>query len=214
MTIREALEDLMAGRGVDPAAVLDGYGFGDLPTDSLATALGHFADTAPIEVADALAPIVTRLSEVPFAEGDLPFSAEVDGLLGDGSGLLDALADLELPGLAEGSVDPSDFDVDGLTDVTDAADAVGLDADGGSLMGGLAQDIGARFGLGDESPVEEAEQAFDELTDADLDDVREQAEPYIDQVAEAAPEVGGLLDDLVEQLDLPDEVDPGDLDFD
>jgi len=74
MTIRDALHQMLAGLGseTDPAQVLADNGYPDIPPESFAQVLGHFSDTAPIELADSLAPITTRVSNVPFEADELP----------------------------------------------------------------------------------------------------------------------------------------------
>ena len=209
MTIRAALEDLMAGRGqgLDPAAVLEGYGFDDLSPDALSTALGHFAESSPLDIADALAPIVSRLSDVPFAEGDLAPSAEAEAILGDGGGILDLLADLEIPGSDDLNPDPTDFDA--VEDFTDTLDAV---ATGDGSLDDVADELGAGFGLGDDDLEALADQLdLSEVDDVEVgvDDLPELDEPVFDEST-----ASNLLGQLAEQVDLPEDLDPDDLDFD
>lgn len=58
-----------AGAPADLAAVLAANGFPDLPQDLLAEAVVSFADTAPAEIAEQLAPFV--MAHGPIAGGDL-----------------------------------------------------------------------------------------------------------------------------------------------
>ncbi|MEM9892410.1 MAG: hypothetical protein AAF962_16220 [Actinomycetota bacterium] len=202
MTIREALRDLMEGRGeLDPAAVLESYGLGDLPPDALETALGHFAERAPLDMADALSPIVTRLSEVPFGEGDLPSAPDVEAMLADSDGVFELLADVA-GGVTD--ADPGDLDFDGLADVADADD--------------LAESLADTFGTGEFAvSTDEAETTADDA-DADYDFDTPAAESTgidgIDDLDDVAEIGGGLLDDLSEVVDGGDDFDPDDLDFD
>lgn len=81
VTIRDAITGLLASsdKASDPTEALAEVGFSEISPDLFGTALGSFADTASLPVAEALAPIVTRVSAVPFEEGDLPeteFSAQ------------------------------------------------------------------------------------------------------------------------------------------
>jgi hypothetical protein len=71
-------------------AVLDEAGHLELDPDLYGEALVHYADTAPIEIADLLAPIVTDASVVPF-------DRELDPV-----GLSSARADAD--------IDPEEFD--------------------------------------------------------------------------------------------------------
>lgn len=77
VSLRSAIRDLLIGG--DPTAL------GNVPADEVAQALTNYADTASLAEADALAPIVTRASHVPFDE-------EIDGDLG--SPLVDVHAEL------------------------------------------------------------------------------------------------------------------------
>ncbi len=79
MTLRETISSLLAnsGEGSDPAAALAEAGFGDVDAGEFGTALVHFSDTASMPEADALAPIATRSSTIPFEESDLP-EADLD----------------------------------------------------------------------------------------------------------------------------------------
>ena len=65
--------------GGDPAALLAAGGHGSLPPDLMAEAVVNYADTAPLEVAQHLAPFVMAHSAVPGA-------AEAAHWTGDGSG--------------------------------------------------------------------------------------------------------------------------------
>lgn len=113
------------GAGIDPATVLEQHGMGDLPPDALSSALLHFAERAPLDVADTLAPVVTRFSPVPFEPDDLPPSP-VDGVIGQGGDVFAALAEVDLtapPDLGGhlGDSDPRDFDADDDLDDHDQA---------------------------------------------------------------------------------------------
>src|SRR3954465_12992343 len=68
-----------AGTSGDLAAVLRAGGHPDLPEDLLAEAVISFADTAPAEVAEHLAPFV--MAHGPIADGDTA-AGEIDGLSG------------------------------------------------------------------------------------------------------------------------------------
>jgi len=143
---------MMAGRAGGIDAPTDG-GLTELPAELIGTALGHFADTAPIEVADVLAPAV-------MATGPVPFGPESNGVqyADDPLAALDvADADPALLGIDEvgeqsfdtedtghGPVAPSDDTPesfgsgagveDSAPDVLDVAD-VGADDDLGDSVG-------------------------------------------------------------------------------
>ncbi len=84
MTIRDAIDQLLTGETTgpgttpDPARVMAENGYEDVPSELFGTALVHFSDTAPLGQADALAPVVTRLSPIPFEGADLAPLGEVD----------------------------------------------------------------------------------------------------------------------------------------
>lgn len=120
MSIRDAIEQLLTGetlaegQGGDPAAILAEHGHQDVPTELFGTALVHFSDTAPLAQADALAPVVTRVSPIPFEEDDLPPLEGAEGIEDalDGSDPY-ALFEAAPPVLS----DLDDLDTDGLDDV-------------------------------------------------------------------------------------------------
>jgi hypothetical protein len=112
VTLRDAIDAVLGDLGTDPATVLDQHGFGDLPPDTLSSALVHFAERAPIDVADALAPTVTRLSPVPFELDDL-HPSDADGVLDDGGDVFNLLSQVSLGDVHHaGDADPSGFDHD------------------------------------------------------------------------------------------------------
>jgi hypothetical protein len=107
-----------AGTSGDLAAVLRAGGHPDLPEDLLAEAVISFADTAPAEVAEHLAPFV--MAHGPIAEGD----TEAGGI----DRLPDLLATVPAAGFGEDSdptapeIDPSDEADDEADDLDDALD--------------------------------------------------------------------------------------------
>ncbi|MDH4074777.1 MAG: hypothetical protein OEW29_02485 [Acidimicrobiia bacterium] len=126
MSFREMIDAMLSahGAGIDPASVLEQHGMGDLPPDALSSALLHFAERAPLDVADALAPVVTRFSPVPFEPDDLPASPmdhAIDQVIDQGGDVFAVLAEVDLttpPDLDDhlGDGDPGDFDHDGDLD--------------------------------------------------------------------------------------------------
>lgn len=111
--LRELLADLVGDAearhtyGSDPAGYLAAHGHPDLPESLVAEAVVSYADTAPVEVAQALAPFVTTHGPVPGGEQpgewfDLLTSAEVGDDPFDES--------LAAPERAEDWADPAELD--------------------------------------------------------------------------------------------------------
>lgn len=134
MTIRDAIDQLLTGEtplgggAADPASVMAEHGYETVPTELFGTALVHFADTAPLEQADALAPVVTRVGPIPLEESDLPESygeLDLDAIEGDDAFALFSEA---APVVAESpadeldfeAADTSDFEVEDLNAAADA----------------------------------------------------------------------------------------------
>ncbi|MFV2102328.1 hypothetical protein [Micromonospora sp. LOL_024] len=142
-----------AGDPGDLAAVLRASGFTDLPPDLLAEAVVNFADTAPAEIAEHLAPFV-------MAHGPI---AQADTAAGDIGQLSDLLATARTAEPDVGSVPEIDAPVD--PDGLDAADL--LDEQGHhteDAPGGLAPvppDTAFGHGAGAADPVLADELAFD-----------------------------------------------------
>ncbi|BAN03899.1 hypothetical protein [Ilumatobacter coccineus] len=150
MTLRRAIRDLLAGG--------DGAALADVPADEVAQALTNYADTASLAEADALAPIVTRASHVPF-------DADVDGDLG--APLLDVHAELaSLDPVQPASVDDGEVadPVDGIDGAPSGngrgVDEHGPDADDGT---GEHDDIDGGDDQADTSDVD-PDGWFDEQT--------------------------------------------------
>ena len=77
--LRDVFTDLVGEPGpTDPAALLSGHGHPGLPDDLVAEAVVSYADTAPVEVAEHLAPYVTAHSVV----GADPEAEAPEGWLG------------------------------------------------------------------------------------------------------------------------------------
>ena len=123
MTIRDAIDAALSALDLDgdPAAVLADHGFGDLPPEAFSSALLHFAESAPLEVADSLSPIVARISPVPFEPDDLTPS-HADTVLADGGDVYSLLTEVGLTDpIHLGDADPSGFDDDHAIDHDDRA---------------------------------------------------------------------------------------------
>jgi hypothetical protein len=77
MSLREVFDELAGGGDADPAEALADRGYGELPDPLLSEAIVSYADTAPVEVAEHLAPFVMvhsavpvdRVDEVPAGDG-------------------------------------------------------------------------------------------------------------------------------------------------
>lgn len=226
MPIGDAIQEMLAGLelGTDPAEVLAEHGFEDLSPEAFSSALVHFAESAPLEVADAIAPIVTRISDVPFEDGDLPPLPEADAILASGG---DAFALLSEVGLAEVET----IDVNGLLDdpqaaVDEIADRLTADGTDDASQDPAEDETGAddeadeTFGQGDESSLPDLDDIADEIAEeiASLDDAG--------RLDEAADEVLSALDGIDTQtftetfdqeaagIDNLDDTDPSDLDMD
>jgi len=133
MTIRDALHQLLAGMGAeaDPAQVLADYGFDDISSEMFSTVLAHLSDRAPMELADSLSPVVTRVSEVPFEDHEMPPMA--DGMqLDSPEGMYDFLAEHSLENFGSDGLydnfdpgrmgDDMDFEASELHGLEDTAD--------------------------------------------------------------------------------------------
>ncbi|MEZ5407564.1 MAG: hypothetical protein R2761_06030 [Acidimicrobiales bacterium] len=167
MSFREMIDAMLSahGAGIDPATVLEQHGMGDLPPDALSSALLHFAERAPLDVADTLAPVVTRFSPVPFEPDDLPASPmdhAIDQVIDQGGDVFAVLAEVDLstpPDLGGhlGDGDPGDFDHDG--DLDDHHHGLGdldhHDLDHHDLVGTVLDDgFGDSFGDGHHPPAD------------------------------------------------------------
>lgn len=139
VTLRDDVRAMLVGREPDADALGDGAGLdiGDVPAELVGTALSHFADTAPLADADALAPIVTAASPIPF-------DAELDGVgetTGPATTDLDAAdqVDADLGDADPGDRDPDDVDradaLGGLDGDSNGDDAAGDDGDPGDFDG-------------------------------------------------------------------------------
>src|SRR5215218_5765290 len=98
--LRDVFTDLVGhdGSPADAAEVLRASGHADLPDGLVAEAVVNFADTAPLAVAEHLAPFVMAHSPVPqrAPELDADVDADVDGDL-DAPSWLAALTSAPVP---------------------------------------------------------------------------------------------------------------------
>ncbi len=204
------------GAGIDPSTVLEQHGMGDLPPDALSSALLHFSERAPLDVADALAPVVTRFSPVPFGPDDLSPSP-VDDVLDQGGDVFDVLNEVDLSAPPDfdghlGDNDPGDFDHDGELDGDEPG---GLHDDtGADLHDGVADyDDGSRSadGFGDGHDHDQPTDFDSDLDDADLDadgfDTRNPVDDALDALDDFDHDAHLVPVDDTTDLDTPDDFD-------
>lgn len=181
--------DARGAHAADPAGFLAAHGHPALPADLVSEAIVSYADTAPAEVAEHLAPFVIAHSPVPVDEPDA-----LDGLHGlngvDGLGLLasaptgPAADDLAADTLVDHLADP--FDID--------AGHTGPDHAFGGDFGLGDQDIPAAGELAAHTGHVPADAHPDDLQPDDLHRLEH------DSALDGTPEAGGWLPD-----DLPGE---------
>ncbi len=197
MNMRRTLEELLADSeqraafSADPEAALADAGFEGVTEALAGEALLQFAYCAPLEVAEALGPIVRLWSGVLDAEE--ADGSDPDGVALDGWAML---ADLELPGSADDADagDPTDFGAGDNTggDSTDTAAGDNADTAAGENADGPEVDEPADFDAA-ELTIEEVN--VDEMMGSD---------PVVD--TEPGPfEQYGTIDSLD-----PDDLDLGD----
>ena len=155
--LRDVFAELSAaGRpapgGADPAQVLAEHGHGGLPEGLLAEAIVSYADTAPVEVAEHLAPFVVAHSPVPVGPGDL---ADPGSPADDAPSVLHGLTLLaDAPHPFPDDVDPAALDghvvhrIEGPAHHLDAVHDIGSDRQ----LGAQPQ-VELDFGHGHHEPV-------------------------------------------------------------
>lgn len=163
--LRVVFDELATGgaeSGSDPAEVLRASGHADLPDGLVAEAVVSYADTAPIGVAEHLAPYVMAHSPVPVLPPDSDAtSADASGANGDDGGLswYEALATTPAPsdadpanGLDYAHIDHAGLDHPGFDHP--GFDQPGPDHDiaGGVMPDGAADHGDLGFGHGDPGP--------------------------------------------------------------
>jgi hypothetical protein len=154
--LRDVFADLIGGASAtdDPDALLRDQGHPELPDHLVAEAVVNYADTAPVEVAEHLAPYVTAHSAVGADE------VPVD----------EPQAWFDLLGTAPAGLDPAEEPVD-IDDLAPAPD--GFDDDAGL---GTDPGLGLDFGTGaDSAPVIDTADTADDADDAagPVDDVED-----------------------------------------
>ena len=136
--LRDVFADLVGdesarqAHAADPEGFLHAAGHPELPGSLVSEAIVNYADTAPAEVAEHLAPFVMAHSPVPV-EDDLPVDE------------LDATHGLDLLATAAAGAVPDD---DLALDVT-GHDLADHDVTGHEIAGDLADPFGLDFGHGD-----------------------------------------------------------------
>ncbi len=214
MTIRDAINEMLAGLelGTDPAEVLAEHGFEDLSPDAVSSAMVHFAEQAPLATADALAPIVTRVSPVPFEDGDLAPAPEADAILDSGGDVFSLLSEVGLD-----TADPST----GLDAVETAVDEV-PDTDAAleeaqELVDDGVDAAAETFGVGDDNGVEVPglDEEVEDLLDTDAGELVDAAEDAVDGGFDAldTQSFTDLFDREAAGIDELEDTDPSDLDL-
>ena len=223
MTIRDAIESWLAGagEGLTPADALAEHGLGDLPAEAFSSALLSYAEQAPLDVADALAPIVTRVSPVPFELDDLDALPGSDLDLDPEADVFQLIEQADLTSV----LDEAEIDLDRFDSLDDDLEelADGAVAEGRAALDDAADDLDETFGIGTDDVTDQVDQLADEVTELglDTDDALDTVEDFTGEDA------GGLVGDLIDQAsdglgeaaasftdDLDDLDDPADLDFD
>ncbi len=219
MSLRRVVEDLLGadGSGADrvapgddrASAALEAAGHGDLGAELYGEALVHFADTAPLEQAEALSTIVTEASAVPI-------DPELDPPTSEGETIDDVepVTDgAEAPDLADEDPDVLDNDlIEAPNPAVDGAPAVDdrLDTDDVGVSGAARSTDGFGAGAAGDPAVDTPSDAFDRVgedgADADLDGTTPLAvTPDPLDALDAASADGPGDADLLDDLDLVDD---------
>lgn len=184
-------------RAADPDGFLDGHGHGDLPDQLVTEAIVNYADVAPAEVAEHLAPFVQAHSAVPV-DGPAAAAADAAGL--------DALAGLDLLAGAPTVPIVDELTVDGDLGGDFAGDT------GGAPAGTAADPFDLDFGEGDSAAVVDlaGAQPAEVAGGVRLPDAEPIDEP-IDEPVELAADAGAADlpgADLLDAEELPTDGEP------
>ncbi len=208
VSFREMIDAMLSahGAGIDPATVLEQHGMGDLPPDALSSALLHFSERAPLDVADALAPVVTRFSPVPFGPDDLPPSP-VDDVIDQGGDVLDVLSEVDLTAPPDldghlGDHDPGDFDHDG-----NEPGALHDDTSGDGLADYDDSQTDDGFGDGHDQPANLDDDLDGDDADPDGFDTRSPVDDALDALDDFDHDAHLVPVDDTTDLDTPDDFD-------
>jgi len=202
MSIRAVIRGLLAGDGElsDPAASLEEAGYDNIPAEAFGTALESFSDTATLDEADALAPLVTRTGPIPFEESDLP-EIDLDVDTGDAFSLFASTVTPVHQDFGDTDLDDAD-DLDDESDPESSVDGEHLD-----LSGETDFDFGqpsSQLGAQDSTEDPSDEQALELSKQTSVFGSDEQVQPF-DEESEPAPtdSVERLSDDDPDDHDGP-----------
>jgi hypothetical protein len=185
MTYRDALQQV--AQGTDPATAFADFELEGVSPDALSSALRHFAETSPLEVADLFSPFLARTSPVPFEADDLEPLPEADAILADGGGIAELLTEIGL--------DPSTLDVGATIDA--AEEALVEVAEDTAAEDGTVETGDDTFGSGGEQPDEaDAIEVLEQIGRVD-----EEASPTIDEVDEGFGVDTETLTELLDEFD-------------
>ena len=208
MTLRGVIQGLLRGSD-DAEAMLADEGYGDLPAEMFGQALSSYADTAPMDEADALSPVLTSIdagdaSDVFAVLEEQPPALDASGgPAGLGASVLGINAVDEA--LAAPETEPIDDVNDFGTAAPDDADALDGDTldgdtlDGDTLDGAIAESVPS-----DDIETAGAPEADDPFAADDLFET--------EAVADAAGEFAEESDFFETEPTATNE-DPSDLDF-
>lgn len=201
MTLRAVIQGLMHG-SADAEATLADEGYGDLPAEIFGQALSSYADTAPMDEADALSPVLTTLdagdaSDVFAVLQEQPLTLEPAtdasglGALGLGATALDDVlddSDLDRDAFDEGDLD--DFGTAAPEDTDGAADDVVEDQ---AVAADESDDL-EDFGVSEPNDPFTADDIFDTDTIADTAGDFAEQEEFFDTEPVATDEDPSDLD--------------------
>lgn len=197
MTLRGVIQGLLRGSD-DAEAMLADEGYGDLPAEIFGQALSSYADTAPMDEADALSPVLTTIDA---GDGSDVFAVlEAQPLTVDASGGSDAAGlGASMLGVTalDDALDSDAVEEDTIDDFGTAAPEDAADADAEAELAEQVDDL-------DEFDATEPVDADDPFAADDLFD----AEPVADTAADFAEEA-----DFFETEPTATNEDPSDLDF-
>ena len=190
MTYRDALQQV--AQGTDPATAFADFELDGVSPDALSSALRHFAETSPLEVADLLSPFLARTSPVPFDADDLEPFPEADAVLADGGGISELLTEIGL--------DPTTLDVGATIDAAEEA------------LVEVAEDLAVEDLAEEDTAVETGDDTFgsggEQADDADAIEVLEQigrvdeeANPAIEEVDEGLGVDTETFTELLDEFD-------------
>ncbi|HEX7746754.1 MAG TPA: hypothetical protein VF462_16020 [Micromonosporaceae bacterium] len=196
--LREVFAELAgdeAARHADPAQLLRDSGHPDLPDVLVSAAVISFADTAPVEVAEHLAPYVAASSVVPTtqvdAETDIPLSGWVEALA-----TAPDVADLDTRDPADGLDEAPEFSV---------ADAQPPMPDEPAPHGDVDFGLGFGGGGGTADPLDALDEtSYPDATVSDVSDIAAEVAPLADDPGNDAVWDDNVDDEPVDDAEGPD----------